>query len=623
MCGINGIVNLFNNVESQLSSIKNMNSAIKHRGPDGEGVYVSFNKHVAFGNRRLSIVDVKRGNQPMVLFYNNCEFAVTFNGEIYNHLELKIQLQKLGHKFKTNSDTEVLLKSYIEWGEKCVGKFNGIFAFAIYDGKNNQIFLARDRVGIKPLYYAIMNHTLIFSSEPKGILAYLDFKKEPDNETIAEFFLSSLLLADGSTRLNRSFFKGLYALEPGKYAFFSAKGLQVKEYWDVPKHQMHGGSLKISASQLRKTLSKAIALEIPREVKFGSALSGGIDSSIVTTIAAEKVKNKLSAASITFKNAKHNPDFEHAKLLAKAKHLKLLKAELTPRKMIADIDRMIKAMDQPHDTIRQLGLLAVYRTLHKSGCKVALVGEGSDEFNLGYYYTSPGFDKDLQICKNSREFRKIWKRRAIVASKYFDKRFLSSVDFDEIIEYNLKNYYEKCKSKNKLARMEYFYIKKFLKYRLDANDTLAMAFSIEARVPFCDHNYIEAALQVPPEINLKNGLEKMALRTAFEHKLPKSIANRQKYPLPESRDILMHKLVAQELDKNIKKANSGVWKILDKQFVFGLNQEFKLRIAEIENKKRKFNLTQEILFREEINLRSKHIFLLLTFLRWYKLNFTN
>jgi len=627
MCGINGIINFSSPIKNSLKIVKSMNQCLDHRGPDDKGTFISKNKNIVFGHARLSIVDVKRGHQPIIEKHKGNEYAITFNGEIYNHNELGEELRKKGYKFKTHSDTEVILKSYLEWGNKCVNKFVGAFAFAIYDGKKNLVFMARDRTGIKPYYYSLLEDgTFLFSSEPKGILGYPGFRKEPDNETIADYFLGMLTFAAGNAGLNRSFFKGILGFNPGTYAIFDKNGLKIKEYWDVPIHtkKLHD-KRKNFVKELGRKVEKAIKIRLPDEVKFGTALSGGLDSSIITAVADDNFDGKFNSSSIKFKGDAKNPDFEHAKILAKQRGIKLLTPNLTAEKMISDVDFMIKAMDEPHDTIRQLGMLANYRTLHKAGCKVVLTGEGADEFNLGYFHKFPGLKLDKEACATSKKFRSLWKKRVPHCSQYFTKDFLGSVNFDKVIDYNVSNYYDRCKSKNSVERMQYFYAKKFLKFLQDANDRCSMANSVEARLPFCDHNVVKIALEVPMQENLKGGTEKFVLREAFKEVLPKEIYERRKAPLPANEEMKLHKLVAKELDKNIKSAPAGVWSILDKRYISQLNKVFKERIKELEKKLGRGRggeyLTAWLPISQEVEIRTNHVFSVLTFIRWYQMNF--
>lgn len=623
MCGINGITNFSFPPKEAPRVIQLMNDSLRHRGPDGEGTFTSKDGRATLGARRLNIVDLEGGAQPFVLYHGNYEYAVAFNGEIYNHNAIRGELEKRGHSFRTRCDTEVLLRSYLEWGNECVHKFNGQFAFSVYDGKKNCVYVARDRVGIKPFYYTMLrDKTFLFSSEPKGILRHPDFIREPDNETIADFFLGTFTFPDGSASLDRSFFKRLYSLNPGTYGVLDSKGFRTTRYWDVAINKKDGSEDDF-VKLLRSELENAIIIRIPEEVEFGTALSGGLDSSIVTAVVAAHQKRNLVSATIKFRDIKHNPDFEHAKLVALNRNIRHLATHLTAEDLISHIDPLVMAMDEPHDTIRQLGLFATYKTLHDEGCKVALVGEGADEFNLGYYYNYSGFYRDRKICNSSDTFRKILKKKVSAILPYFAKEFLDTVDFGKIIDYNVTNYYDACGCPDPIDKMEYFYAKKFLKYRLDANDRCGLAHSVEARVPFCDHNVVKVSLEVPNALNLKGGTEKHIFREAFRHLLPEKIVERRKYPLPESEELELHKLIARELDKNISSADAGVWKILNKEFIIGLNHRFKEKIEELEKTgKDASELTKDVSMGETADVRVKYIFAVLTLMRWFRLNFT-
>jgi|GEM_PF-355222 len=620
MCGINVIGNFDRVTKNGKTIIEKMNSVLAHRGPDGAGVFESSDSHVFLGSRRLSIVDVPHGNQPVVVDVKGDTYAIVFNGEIFNYKDIKAKLKKT-YPFKTESDTEVLLFAYIEWGIGCLEHLNGQFAFAIYDDKGEKIFFAKDRVGIKPLYYSTLpDKTLLISSEPKGILSYPDFPRALDNEAIADYFLGTMTLVNGCEPLDRSFFKDIHALNPGMYGVLSKEGLKIGAYYDVPVPKLR--NIGRYESQLRKALEDAILEQIPSEVTYGTALSGGIDSSIVTAVAARHSEQKLLSCAIRFEDTQENPDYEHAKILAAQENIRLLSPILTGERLMRSLDDMVLAMDKPHDTVRQLGLFELYKTLHQEGCKVVLVGEGSDEFNLGYYDKSPGFKRDIDAIHSTDAFRNALQDRASEAARFFSASFNSSVSFGSIIERNIEEYYEACPSEDALDRMEYYYIKKFLKYRLDANDRCAMAHSVEARVPFCDNNVIELSLKIPHSQNLVDGTEKAVLRNAFADLLPEEITHRRKYALPESKDLGLYKIIVDELNKNIQQTDSRVWKTLNKDYIMQLAHTARRKIDELEETEKGIGeLTSEIPLTSKVEFRIKHAFLALTFLRWFQLYF--
>lgn len=618
MCGINGEVSYLG--QADIEGLARMNNALSHRGPDGEGVFVSKERGTALGNRRLSIVDVEGGTQPIVYKQGSVTHAITFNGEIYNHADLRKELEGNGHKFKTRSDTEVLLKSYLEWGKDCLNRLNGAFAFAIYDGIKNRVFLARDRLGIKPLYYAKMDHSFLFSSEPKGILARLDVERVPDYETIANYFVAMMTLTNCGAPPERSFYKGISALPPATYAFVDERGLQSPQrYWqlpfprEIPEQRLKGNE---AVEALRAALEEAVRIRIPNEVGFGTALSGGLDSSIVTVLALQYI-SRLTSATIGFKD---DPDYQHAKLLADKRGIKLLDPELTAEEMMGGIDELVQAYDEPHNTIRQLGLMKVLKTLRGEGLKVGLVGEGADEALLGYFSNSPGFASD-GAYQDSEVLRRALISRAKFSKSYFSDSFLSRVDLESVAENIFSLEYGDCQSEFPIDKMTNWYFRRFLAgYRLLANDRSGMHYGLEVRTPFCDHNVVRVALSIAPSFNLQSGTEKHALREAFRSKLPEEIYRRRKYALPESRNLHFYDLVGNKLEEEIENASPEVWEILSRDYAGKLHQDFATRIREI-RQGRDNDLTKEIALNQDVSIRVKQVFSILTFLRWFDLNF--
>jgi len=626
MCAIAGIVSRKKISEEQKQDLEKMKTALKRRGPDSEGSFVFGN--IALGNRRLSIVDLKYGDQPIIDKEKGL-YAITYNGELFNYKEIREELKTLGYAFETNSDTEVVLKAYEAWGPKCLDKFDAEFAFAIWDGKNNQLFAARDRTGIKPFFYFLDgNKDLIFASEPKAILECSSYKKAVDLETVADFFLGNCTFAAGNPALNRSFFKNVLALEPGHYLIYKDGEIQNVEYWDLPisDDETERKEADYYVNKMQEIIEKAVAVRVPDEVKMGTALSGGLDSSIIAVIAKKYYKGQLTSSAVSFQSEYGNEDFKHAKLLAEKENIKLVTPNLSAQDMIDLVDPMIHAMDEPHDSIRQLAMFANYRTLHENKCKVALTGEGADEFNLGYWYKFPGLLRDKEYTKNADSFSKMWHKRLEYVRNYFTPEFLERVDFDKIIDFNIDSYYSRCKSNDPVRKMQYFYGKKFLSFLEHANDRCSMYNSVEGRFPFLSKEAISFCLTVPNEENLKDGSEKMVLRQAFKDVLPKEIYERRKLPFPASEDMELHKLLSDEFKKNIEDAHESLWSILNKKFMEKLSDIFLERIQELELKyeagKGGEYLNAWLPISEGIEIRTSHIFALLTFMRWYKINFT-
>ncbi|EKE14436.1 MAG: hypothetical protein ACD_12C00506G0002 [uncultured bacterium] len=623
MCAIAGIVNSKNHIsESQKLDLEKMNRSLRRRGPDAQGSFC-IGKAV-LGNCRLSIVDLQTGDQPII----NGDYIITYNGELFNYKEIRKNLVKLGFIFKTKSDTEVVLKAYEAWGPKCLDRFDAEFAFAIWDGKNNQLFAARDRTGIKPFFYYLdENDNFVFASEPKAILQYSSYKKAIDLETVADFFLGNCTFAAGTPALNRSFFKNIFALEPGHYLIYEAGELQNVEYWDLPisDEKIEKKNSDTYIRNMRKIVEKSIVTRVPDEVKMGTALSGGLDSSIIAVIAKKYYQSQLTSSSVSFQSNYGNEDYKYAKLLAEKENINLVSPNLNAQGMVNLIDPMIHAMDEPHDSIRQLAMFANYRTLYENKCKVVLTGEGADEFNLGYWYKFPGLLRDKEYTKNADSFKTLWHKRLEYIRNYFAPEFLDDINFDKVINFNIDSYYSRCKSNDPVRKMQYFYGKKFLSFLEHANDRCSMYNSVEGRFPFLANNVINFCLVVPNEENLKNGNEKVVLREAFKDVLPKEIYERRKSPFPASEDMELHKLLSGEFKSNLNQAHDSLWNILNKQFMETLLGKFTSRINELENKygtgKGGEYLNAWLPISEDVQIRTSHIFAILTFMRWFKINF--
>lgn len=622
MCGICGVIKSKSEVTDQdTDALEKMKSALRDRGPDDHGTFVY--GRVALGTRRLSIVDLAGGKQP--ISDGNPPSAITYNGELFNYKGIRRDLARKGHIFKTFSDTEVVLRAYMEYGADCLNHFNGEFAFAIYNGPQDTLFLARDRTGIKPLFYAVCSHgDFIFASELKAILQYGCIPAQVDADTVGDFFLGNVTFAAGNAALDKSFFSGVQSVQPGHYVTHKLGKTKTTQYWDIP---ISDTAIKPFdyVPELRQVVTDAITIRLADEVKMGTALSGGLDSSIVAAITVKNYLPQLTSSSVKYQaGAGSNEDYEFASLLAKQYGINLITPNLSAEEMISLIDPMIRAMDEPHDSIRQLGMYANYRELHRAGCKVALSGEGADEFNLGYYHRFPGLKLDQEVCATAEKFKAMWRRRVPYIRQYFTDQFLAKFDFEIIIEKNVSQYYERCQSDNPIRRMQYFYAKKFLKFLEDANDRCSMANSVEGRFPYLDVNVIETALRIPLNEQVSDDSEKLVLRKAFKDVLPSSIAERKKAPFPASDEMRLHKLLAFEFEQNIASASLIAWQVLNKGFIEKLAKKYNQKLQELEQVhgpgKGAEQLNAWLPIHEEVSLRTSHIFALLTFLRWLHLN---
>ena len=563
MCGISGIFFFKGNNKVEKKNLVKMNKLLDHRGPDGNGSWISPNKKVGFGHTRLSILDLTlSANQPFV--DNTKNYVITFNGEIYNFKEIKKVLLKKGYSFRTkNSDTEVLLLSYIEWGLKCVEKFRGMFAFAIWDSIKKKVFLVRDRVGVKPLYYKIDSEKLIFSSEIKAILLDQDYIPKIDEESMYHY------LTFLCTPAPKTMFKDINKLEAGTWLSIDENGKNEKEqYWD-PLQEKELIDTDNIHKVLTKTLKESIKYRGISDVDVGVFLSGGIDSSTNAYFFSKNSKKKIKTFSIGYDKEyqSYKSELSYARIVAK--HIKSLHFEKKLRK--DDIKNIIFDMvyfqDEPISDPVCVPIFYVSKLAKENNIKVCQVGEGADELFFGYtnwFRTSkinmlinnvffPDFLKKLilflykklnfQYKYTSDLLRRSVEKKPIFwggaeAFSSFEKSQLFSNGFKKKIKnfdsWNcVRPHYEffNKKAKNKCIENWMTYLD--LKIRLPELilmrvDKMTMANSLEARVPFLDHNLIQKTIDLPKNIKIKKNKPKVLLKEIVKGLLPNEILNRKK-----------------------------------------------------------------------------------------------
>ncbi|MDP3989146.1 MAG: asparagine synthase (glutamine-hydrolyzing) [bacterium] len=620
MCGISGIISSSGEVKNPLGILR-MGTVLQHRGPDFLGHYISPGGNVVLSHRRLSLVGLD-GRSTVITIPkkdgSDFEIALVFNGEIYNFKELKNYFTSKGYVSVSPSDFEVIIFAYQEWGEHCVDHLIGEFAFVLFDEETGKTFVARDRTGVRPLFYSFLGDEFLFASEPKAILKFPGVSNEIDRSSIAEYVLMAHSFAAGNQNERSSFYKDIKQFPPGHYAFLQDNQLTITEYWDIPIKAKKDKAK--SSSFLGEVLTRSVKDRIPDELPVAIALSGGLDSSIIVALATQfKEKKNITAFSIRY-SGDDNEDFKHAKIMAEHCGITLSGPIITPQTMIEYINRCIVANDGPVDSIRRIGMFANYEAMREAGFKVALIGEGSDEFNLGYYHKFPGLKLDKEVCETAQSLKNAFLERAQYVKEFFTNDFLHHVSYDSIIDSIIETNYSKCQSPDPLDRMQYFYAKRFLQYLEDGNDRAAMANSIEARVPFVDPSFIEAALAVPIEDNITQDNEKMALRKAFEHMLPDEIAYRKKSAFPANEDLESHKLIAQEFKRNISRSTDGVWQIFNKKKMEKLSVLFDELLDSIEKGAESGkSLVSWMPLSQPVSLRTNQIFSLLTLLRWIDL----
>ncbi|MEO0266938.1 MAG: asparagine synthase (glutamine-hydrolyzing) [candidate division WOR-3 bacterium] len=537
MCGIAGIISFEKKINEDI--IYKMINLLEHRGPDDSGIYISEDKKVFFGNTRLSIIDLsENARQPIT--NENGNLWIIHNGEIYNYKELKNELLLKGHKFKSNSDTEVLLHLYEEEGENCLLKLNGIFSFAIWDEKEKKLFIARDRFGVKPIYYYFDKDFFIFSSEIKPIFENFDFVKKIDSEMIEAF------LCFGSFPFPHTLFKGIKLLKPSCYLILKDKKIEIKKYYYINRKNL-SKNYKELKENLYNILDESIKKNLVSDVPVGVFLSGGLDSSILVYFARKNNKNNLKTFSIIF-DEKEFDEREFSRIMSKKFETQHFENLITSSSMKNEIERFLKFMDIP--TIDGFNTYFVSKIARENGMKVCLSGIGGDEI-FGGYTSFSEIPKILKL-KNYNIFLKILsnflredKRDKLnyfisnpsIETAYFSIRALytpfkikkllkyKEISFDPLIYINKIIQDEKFSEENLINKISLLELKIYMHNQiLRDTDNFSMSNSLEVRVPLLEHKLVEFAFSIPS----KYKLHKKILKDIMNDYLPEEIIKRKK-----------------------------------------------------------------------------------------------
>ncbi len=554
MCGIAGKYNL-NGAPVAPELIQAMNSTLAHRGPDDEGVLAEGN--VGLGHRRLSIIDLSpRGHQPMAS--HDKKVWLTYNGEIYNYQLLRKELAALGHPFRGDSDTEVLLRLYEAYGTDCLHHLRGMFAFAVWDARKQQLFLARDRIGKKPLYYYFDGRSLIFASEIKAIMADPSVQPEINYEALCDYF-RYLYVPDPKT-----IYKNIFKLQPGHFLTCSQGGLQETEYWDISFGQAAAAEEQQLSGELLSLLEESVRLRMVSDVPLGAFLSGGIDSSAVVALMARQNGKQVTTCSIGFDSDAHD-EVRFAGQVART--FKTDHHELTVKH---DVDAMlldlVRHFDEPFADSSAVPTFHVSR-MARSRVKVALAGDGGDENFAGYekyhldavenrlrkrvprtvrQHLFPQFASVLTNTGSQMLRRGSTLFRALQAEPDYGFYLSNSAMTDDLWQ-QLSNadsrrrsggydpfsvtqkYYHKADTDDHLARVLYTDLKTYLPGDILVKvDRMSMANSLEVRAPLLDHNVVQFAANLPSNLKYHQGSKKYILKQALAGVLPNEILHRRK-----------------------------------------------------------------------------------------------
>ncbi|MBN1269085.1 MAG: asparagine synthase (glutamine-hydrolyzing) [Kiritimatiellae bacterium] len=557
MCGIAGFTTFHKRLPRPDDAVRAMTATLVPRGPDGEGYHVA--DDVALGHRRLSIIDLEGGAQPMAA--DDGRYQLIFNGEIYNYIELREELEKRGRAFRTKSDAEVLLQQFAADGLKALDCLNGIFAFAVWDQQTRTLCLARDRLGVKPLYYAVCDGDLVFASELKALLKHPGIRREIDLLSVSKFFTFGYIPAP------HTIFKGVHKLEPGAYLRFGEHGLHKGIYWDIPMEDnpISGRNVDECAADIIEILQDAVRKQLRSDVPVGVFLSGGIDSSAITALAARAASTRLHSFSVGFEESSYD-ESPYALTVARRYGTEHHHEVLSIQRAVKLLPDVMRILDEPFGdaSIIPTYLLSKFTSEH---VKVVLGGDGGDELFAGYpsfqahklaekmsflpttwrdgltrlarripvshHYASVDFlvQQFLKGAGISPEIRFfMWMgcygndQKARLFTDDVRRSLLRTNPFEDVI-----NYVRQSGLVNDFQRILYLCMKMYMQDQcLVKVDRASMAHSLEVRVPFLDHNLVEYACSIQSVYKLKGFTTKYVLKRAMRDILPRQIIRRRK-----------------------------------------------------------------------------------------------
>lgn len=586
MCGICGYIGFKDD-----SLIQRMTKVLHHRGPDNVGYYAD--ETITMGHTRLSIVDLSEsGNQPM--FNEDASLVVVVNGEIYNHLEIRQPLEKKGHIFRSRSDSEVVLHAYEEYGSDFLPKLNGMFALALWDTKRKTLLLARDRLGIKPVYYSFSNSEFIFASEIKAILEHFSFKKELNHSALIDYITFENVIGD------KTFFKGIHILEPGQYLIYSDQQIQIKSYWEAEFNPIEA-PISEQLERFKTTIRQSVKNHLMSDVPLACYLSGGFDSTSVATLASGELEDALFTFTGRFQEGDLYDESPCANLVAKGIESNHHLVTITSQDFVEQIEKLVYSLDEPKVGPGAFSQYMVAK-LAAEHVKVILTGHGGDELFAGYPVHKAMFTQQAienrwsEVFKLGKYLKKSefpffvyfaifsqWKPQIryglpilfhknewkhLFTAEWYNQ--IKPIDPDLAIRSVLEN-----KQFDNLSRLQYLYIKTYLPSLFVVEDKIGMAHSLESRTPLCDNGMIDLALSIPFKQKLHQGELKYIVKAGMRDKLPEMLYYQRKkgFPTPINkwfrtdlkdflRDILLSRRMAERGIFDPKSVSS----LLDKHF---------------------------------------------------------
>lgn len=571
VCGITGWVNYNRNINEKRDIIHSMTNKLVHRGPDEYGFY--YKSNILLGHRRLVVIDPEGGKQPMTKNISQYEYTIVYNGELYNTNELRDKLIKKGYEFKSHCDTEVVLLSYIEWGEDCTTYFNGIFAFAIWEEKSKSLFLARDRLGVKPLFYSYINGSFIFASEIKALLEFPDMEPILDENGLLELF--SL----GPSRvLGSGVFKNIFELKPSEYILLTPKKLYKYIYWK-PVTNYHTENEEATFEHTGFLVEDSIKKQLVSDVPICTFLSGGLDSSGISSIASDYFRDKskrLTTYSIDYEdNDKYfrASDFQPSNDNIWVERVKQY-IDSDHKKITIKTDMLVEALKDSVIAYDLPGMADIDSSLMlfcgkvKDEHTVALSGECADEIFGGY----PWYRKQEDIYFDGFPWNKHINQRKSFLSEGLSKLKLQEFannkykeTIDEIDFLDNESELEK-----RMKKLTYINLKWFMLTLLTRKDRMSMYKSLEVRVPYADHRIVEYTWNIPWHMKNHNNMEKGLLRKVLSSYLPEDVVYRKKSPYPKTYNPDYSKSVKSILKEILDNKNSPIHKLINTENAYNL-----------------------------------------------------
>ena len=561
MCAIAGILDL----SLCSGAVERMLSSMERRGPDGNGVFSG--SGCTLLHTRLAIIDPEGGAQPMMLDWAGERYILVYNGELYNTVELRRELEALGHRFSGHSDTEVVLHAYSQWGMDCTERFNGIFALAVWEDKRRRLFLARDRIGVKPLFYKRHQGGLIFGSELKTILAYPMVDAQLDAAGAAQVLLLGPGRIPGS-----GVFKDICEMEPGCCGYYENGHLTIHRYWML-RDREHTEDFETTVDHVRYLVTDAIRRQMVSDVPIGCFLSGGLDSSIISAVCSAETPG-LDTFSVDYQDNDRyfvagkfqpNADGEYIRIMADTLQSRHHWSVLTPEDLTAQIENATSARDLPGMADVDFSLLAFCGDIRRH-VKVALSGECADEIFGGYpWYRDPAIrDAEgfpwAQNTASREELMHPWLRQKISGQEFVREQYQMTLDHSDILPGTTA-------LERRMKQMVNLNFRWFMQTLLDRKDRMSMYHGLEVRVPFCDYRIAEYLYGVPWQYKDYEGREKGLLRRAMDGVLPRQVLYRKKSPYPKTYHPRYMALVRGAVERLLEQQDAPVFQLLSRQAV--------------------------------------------------------